>query len=214
VGCVAPLPLVSGIHFFEDHPDLPIWSDYHDWVYATNYGYQKQFLDYEYLYDSKAFLDLSGGRWNTFRKNSRKWLKGHDKWVYTDVLRLGSSLEELIGEWLEKKQETVQDGEFIIKYLLDVNPDIHCKYLYADNRLFAVNAWDENYRYINYRFCIVRPDEPWLEEFVRLLFYTDQEIQNTGKLVNDGGVVGSVGLERFKEKLNPYSKRNVYSWIK
>jgi hypothetical protein len=207
-----PLPLDyrSAICFF---PDLPLWADF-DFGFPIPEGKQHQFLDLEYLYDSKVFLDLSGGRWNTFRKNSRKWMKSHERWVYTSDKPTDSSLAELIGVWLERKQETVQDGGLIIQYLLDGGNDIYYTYLCEGDILYAVNAWDENYRYVNYRFCIIRPDEPWLDEFVRLLFYTDEKIQGTGKLVNDGGVVGSVGLTRFKDKLHPVEKRSVYSWIK
>jgi len=87
--------------------------------------------------------------------------------------------------------------------------------LYDENeQLMAINAWDENWEFINYRVCIVRQNEPFLDEFVRWLFYTDSQIQSSGKLVNDGGTLGSPGLERFKDKMNPYRKRITHSWIK
>jgi len=59
-----------------------------------------------------------------------------------------------------------------------------------------------------YRYCIADPDEPFLDEFMRLLFY---QRNAAGKLVIDGGVLGRPGLERFKDKLNPVKKRPVYS---
>jgi hypothetical protein len=77
----------------------------------------------------------------------------------------------------------------------------------------AVNAWDENWQYINFRFCIIRQGEPFLDEFARWLFYTDGQIQAKNKLVNDGGTLGNPGLEHFKDKLNPVHKRKVYSWL-
>jgi hypothetical protein len=52
-----------------------------------------------------------------------------------------------------------------------------------------------------------------LDEFVRYLFYTDREILSKNKFINDGGTVGNSGLERFKDKLNPFRKRKVYSYI-
>jgi len=85
--------------------------------------------------------------------------------------------------------------------------------LYKDGKLVAINIWDENYKYINYRYCIVDRKEPFLDEFVRYLFYTDLVILKTGKLVNDGGTVGNQGLEHFKDKLNPIRKRKVHSYI-
>ena len=78
----------------------------------------------------------------------------------------------------------------------------------------AINAWDVNWKYINYRVCMVRENEPFLDEFARWLFYTDPDIIKVNKLINDGGTLGCKGLERFKDKMNPKKKVEMYSWIK
>jgi hypothetical protein len=91
---------------------------------------------------------------------------------------------------------------------------VHKKYLYYGNQIVAMNVWDENYKYINYRFCLVKSDERYLDEFCRFLFYTDMDVYFQRKLINDGGVLGSSGLEFFKDKMNPLRKRTVYSYFK
>ena len=91
---------------------------------------------------------------------------------------------------------------------------IEKKGLYKGEKLVALNIWDENYKYVNYRFCFVDHSEPFLDEFVRYLFYTDLWILSKNKLVNDGGVLGRPGLEKFKDRLHPFRKRKVYSYIK
>ena len=194
------------------YPDLPVWSDFEGYEVFPKL-LQKQFLDVEYIFDPKAFNDLSGGRWCAYRKNSRKWFKSQEKWVYEGVTRGDEG--KLIGEWLETKGDTVLDGDFMLRYLLRDDREGGRKYLYDEKgELVALNAWDTNHRYVNYLFCITRPGVPYLEEFVRYLFYTDPEIQGTGKLVNDGGCLDNLGLRKFKEKLNPRSVRNVNSLIK
>ncbi len=80
--------------------------------------------------------------------------------------------------------------------------------------MVGMNVWDENHLYINYRLCIVDPSERFLDEFMRYLFYTDPLIMEQNKLVNDGGVLGNEGLKRFKDKMNPFSVRPVYSWTR
>jgi hypothetical protein len=187
-----------------------IWSDFEN--RKPNY-FHSEFLDWEYLLDSKAFNDMTGGKWETYRKNARKWPKANPNWLYTGY-NDPSEVSRLLGSWLEVKQKDVQDGKLIIEFLLNnkETEGISRKYLYSNGNLVAVNVWDENWKYINFRFCIIRPEEPYLDEFARLLFYTDPIIQIKGKLINDGGSLGSMGLERFKDKLQPVRKRKVHSW--
>ena len=203
---------------FKDFPKKKIWSNFDDvkntyevWIN----GFTGQFLDLEYIYDPKRFLDLKGGLWATFRKNINKWPREHENWIYYDHLDWFAG-GVLIAEWLNNKSETVQDAHLLTQFCyLSDDPNIHRRCLYDEyENLVAINVWDENYKFINYRFCIVKQDVPYLDEFARWLFYTDSEIQRSGKLINDGGVLGSEGLERYKDKLNPLHKRKVFSWIK
>lgn len=191
------------------------WSDFEksNYIFGQSLDFFPNFLDYEYIFNPKHFNDMKGGKWNIYRKNIRKWPKFNEKWVYGDYFNRQDT-ELLLADWLDKKSKTVQEAEMIIQYLLSDEPGIYRKSLYSDGKLMAVNAWDENWQYINYRFCIVDKSQPFLDEFTRYLFYIDPEIQSKDKLVNDGGSLNNKGLERFKDKLNPIQKRSVYSWIK
>jgi hypothetical protein len=194
-----------------NHPTKKVWSDFNGWPSVKH----REFLDWEYVFNPVAFNDMSGGTWEIFRKNSRKWQKTNKNWVYCGYFD-SPAAALLVAEWLEAKQQTVQDADLIIEYVLNLQtlPGIQRRCLYdEDERLMAINTWDENWQYINFRFCIIRQGEPFLDEFVRWLFYTDSQIQATGKLINDGGTVGNIGLEHFKDKLNPVRKRKVMSWI-
>jgi hypothetical protein len=183
----------------------PIWSDF----YNLPIGSSKQMLDYEYLFDPDAFLNMEGGKWETFRKNSRKWFKNHNKVTYTNI-RDNDQVRELLVDWFERKSETLLDADIITKFVLNEDKDVYSKCLYdSENKLAAINVWDENYKYINFRLCITR-NESYLAEFARLMFYTDPIIWDRKKLVNDGGILDSPGLEHFKDKMNPIRKRIVY----
>jgi hypothetical protein len=186
----------------------PIWADFIDTVYISR---KMEFLDIEFIYNPKAFKDLSGGDWNVYRKNIRKYPKRHEKWVYSNSSTY-KEVTNLLGEWLEGKKDVVEDVNFILRFVTDYSTQR--KFLYdGEGNLVAINAWDENYKYINYRFCITKPNQPFLEEFTRHQFYIDPVIQDSGKFVNDGGCLGSEGLKRFKRKMNPVQERDVHSWI-
>jgi hypothetical protein len=196
-------------------PVKRVWSDFE--TIKLN-QFRAKFLDWEYIFDPLKFNDLSGGAWESFRKNCRKWPKAHPDWLYTSHLSIGNLIAagELVIAWLEAKGQTVQDAEFIAKYTLSPaqGQTWGCLFDNKTGELMAINAWDENWLYVNFRFCIIKPGQPYLDEFARWLFYTDKLIQAKNKLINDGGVLGSPGLERFKDKLNPLSKRKVMSWLR
>lgn len=170
-----------------------------------------KFLDWEYIFNPIDFKELSGKKWETYRKNIRKWPKRNPNWLYTGRLNLEECFK-LLGYWFEEKADNLQDAELMIKFI-ENDDDIFKKGLYNNGKLVAINIWDENYRYINYRYCFVDHCEPFLDEFVRYLFYTDREIVSKGKFINDGGTIGNPGLEKFKDKLNPFRKRKVYSYV-
>lgn len=186
-----------------------IWCDFSNSILPE--GWRVMMLDWEYIYDPLSFREMKGGVWETFRKNSRKWPKLHDHYKYGYYIPTGAEIGNLMGKWMEKRQSTVLDPVLIIEMVCD--PTIPRKYLYDGNRLVGINLWDENYQFINFRFCIC-DDEPFLSEFLRWLFYTDPEIISKNKLVNDGGVLDNPNLKRFKDKMNPVKKRIVHTFIK
>ena len=206
-----PLPLTNHKKGCPIHKE--VWADFVDIFHTFLHTFHHNFLDYNYIFDSNHFNNLKGGKWAVYRKNINKWPTNNENWKYWDKIKQ-FEVNKLLSEWLSRKQKTVMDVELIIQFVLFSQKDIHRKALYdSHNNLMAINVWDENYKYINYRFCIVKENQPFLDEFSRFLFYTDLKIQSTGKLINDGGVLGSTGLERFKDKMNPIEKQKIYSWI-
>jgi hypothetical protein len=209
-----PLPLTLLSHLTPPYDQRKIWSDFEG--KNPNY-FHSTFLDWEYIFNPTHFNSLSGGKWETYRKNIRKWPKQHPNWEYSNIF-VGEEVQKLIGEWLEDKKDDMQDADLLAMFILIPQTSgyagIYRKFIYnSDESLVAINVWDENYKYINYRYCIVKDKNPYLDEFARYLFYTDPDIQSKGKLINDGGSIGNEGLEKFKDKLNPVRKREVHSWF-
>ncbi|MBW1737768.1 MAG: hypothetical protein JRJ69_09475 [Deltaproteobacteria bacterium] len=183
------------------------WSDFEESFFFVGH---RVFLDYEYIYDPNSFLDLSGGKWKVFRKNLKKWPSLNPGWKYERLSGGSEEIFEVALDWAESLgEENIHDHELLLKYLE-----------FGENKkgirdgkgiLRAVNIWDSNWKYINFRYCLCK-SEPFLSEFARYLFYTDPEILERGKKVNDGGTLGRDSLKRFKDKLNPYRVRKVFSW--
>ena len=194
------------------YPVNHIWTDF---VNKKPYGsgWEVKLFDLEYMYNPQDFNYMNGGKWNVFRKNIRKWPKNNPGWYYTNSCPK-NKIEALLADWLGARLQYLQDADFIIHCILEKPTGIHCKYLFnSSHELVAINAWDVNYAFINYRFIITNTDK-FIDEFARYLFYTDPEIQAEGKLVNDGGILDNIGLMKFKDKLNPVCLRSVNTWNK
>ena len=189
----------------------PIWAGF---LNHSIEGFKiGSFLDWQFTFDPIHFNELGGKDWKVYRKNIRKYPTRNGSWEYVNT-PLNNEALDLVNQWVGEKINDILDVELLYSYALEDHTKIgvHKHYLYDKSQhLIAINIWDENYRYINFRYCIVRPDIPFLDEFARYLFYTHPEIQQQGKLVNDGGSLGNVGLERFKDKMNPFKKQQIYS---
>jgi hypothetical protein len=206
-------------------PSNGVCGDYKDWASriwgglpGTNFpsDYKKEFLSFEYIYDPKSFQDLSGNRWQVFRKNIRKFpgRYGNAPLRYIEATsEHEGDLKNLFLEWVGTKGEDqeIHDDEVMIDYLFHGN---NRKILVdKNNYVLGVNIWDSNHFYINFRFNFSR-NIKFLNEYLRYIFYTDPVILNQNKLVNDGGSLDNEKLAAFKEKLNPLEKREIFSYIK
>lgn len=210
-----PLPLKIPLYPL---PKYPIWSSFPSNSPELEYlkFYNKELLDEQYIYDPSDFLAMEGGIWETFRKNARKIPKRYSgKFQYCN---LGMEtyeefgVNQLILDWLMDRSENVEDAEFLANFaLLSDMPEIHREFLLLDGELVGMNAWDENYHYINYRICIVKKGIQFLSEFLRWLFYSKLATNGCTKLVNDGGNLGNPELAKFKLKLNPIQINKVYT---
>ena len=186
----------------------PCWCDFEG---VSLGGMNKVFLDYEIIYDPKQFLDLTGKRWEVFRKNIRKFPNRNLELQPMSYDRFDEDIMTCVLDWLEdRKEEEIQDDDVLFKYLKEGENRKALKD--CNGNVIGINIWDENYHYINYRVAMSRKGD-FSNEYLRYLFYTDPEIQGKNKLVNDGGCLGSGALLSFKKKLNPIKIRSVYSWV-
>lgn len=209
-------PLYIGGGYSLDQPYGPIWSDFVGFeTEALKAGWTRENLDLEYIFNPVDFVEMGGGRWMTFRKNSRKWGRRNEEWGYglttTPVFPPGPLLDDLLVDWLGTLGEDIEvyDDSVMLQYLY--NGENRKALWNREGKLMGVNIWDHNWKYINFRYCICRP-EPFLAEFMRWLFYTDPEILGAGRFVNDGGVLDRPSLKAFKDKMNPVRVRQVCSW--
>lgn len=187
----------------EEVPVYASWASFHT--------RKSKLLDYQFIYNPVNFQDLSGNHWAVFRKNVRKYPKRHPGTKLTygklEACHFHQQIAVLLVKWAEGKN--IQDNETCINY---------CFYggnrwaLFADKELIGLNVYDENWNYINYRYCIDNK-EPFLNEYLRYCFYTCPEILDRKKLVNDGGCLDSQTLFQFKQKLNPYEVEYVVTTI-
>ena len=183
------------------------------WCGLEGYGGlgRRVFLDHQFIYDPASFHDLSGHGRAVFRKNVRRFEKWHPEWA----VRPPTGSDELVGalgEWLEPGQE-VYDLETIMAYL-EACPAEEARVLETEEGVVAINAWDSNWAFINFRYNFVRRGVKYASEFARLRFYLEMAERRPGVLVNDGGSLGSEALFRFKEKLGPVRVDSLYSWKK
>ena len=160
-----------------------------------------KFLDYQFIYDPKDFLNLEGPQWGVFRKNIKKYPKrSNAELIYRKIdseNTQDSDSIKLLLNWAGEKE--FFDNEVMIKYIVQ---GLHRWGLFADEKLVGMNVFDENWMFTNFRYC-VDDGTPFLNEYMRYLFYTNDIIIMRNKLVSDGGSLDNEGLRRFKMKLNP-----------
>lgn len=172
------------------------------------------FLDYNFIYDCKKFLDLSGKKFESFRKNIKKAENRLNKKLEYCLCDNSCDVLPVFTSWLEKREdsEIIQDGDVILNFLKNGLGTV--KILTDGNEIYGFTVSDENKRYVNFRYCftVSNHKELFLSELLRYLFFMDN-LEN-GKLINDGGCLDNQNLYRFKLKLNPISIFTVYSNLK
>jgi len=192
----------------QDRPvPTEVWCDF--------LGYQgigqAKFLDHQFLYYPSSFLDLSGHQRAVFRRNVWRFDRRHTDWVYRQP-RSQDELMGALGDWLEAGQE-VYDLDATLRYLEDC-PAEESRVLEVDGEVVAINAWDRNLTFVNFRYSFARRDVKYASEFARLRFYLDTLERWPLRIVNDGGSLGSEQLLKFKNKLGPWRIDSMYSWRK
>jgi len=191
------------------------WASFSNMNFTNTTSSSFRFLDYEYIYDPNNFKNLTGKKWKVFRKNIKKWANKNEDWKYYRIEgnKYFDILKETLIKWLRTfpKDRIVHDSEVLLQYMKHGK---NIKGLFnSQEEIVSINIWDTNYQFINYRYCICKP-EPFLSEFTRYLFYQDPEILKQKKFINDGGTLDQLTLKQFKDKLNPIKINKIYSYIK
>ena len=145
-----------------------------------------------------------------FRKNIRKYPDrvGEFNLEYRKLSprEFEKDIEELVLNWGEGRD--LYDVEVLVRYAFQGENRYA---LLRHGKVVGLNIFDENFKFINYRYCI-DDGTPFLNEYMRYLFYTSDEILKKQKLVNDGGSLDNEGLRKFKLRLNPVHIGYVYSY--
>ena len=112
-------------------------------------------------------------------------------------------MEEVKGlflEWLEiQYRKEIYDDQVMAEYLFYGN---NRKILRSvSGRVYGLNVWDENFKYINYRYCVCGKSD-FISEYMRWLFYTDQLILNKDKMRR----ISTIECERLQGYPDNYTK--------
>jgi len=173
----------------------------------TNPPIKSNFLDYQFIYQSSNFLDLSGGKWAVFRKNIKKYQRRIRRDLHYRTLQPDEQtqrLEALLLKWAQDKK--IYDPEVMVRFVMEGN---NREALFAGGELVGLNVFDENHWFVNFRYCL-DDGSPFLNELMRYLFY----INRPATYVNDGGSLNNPTLHAFKVKLNPFLVYKIYSYRK
>jgi len=127
--------------------------------------------------------------------------------VSKDIESVLGVLEDWAGDRTRESEE-IHDSTTIVEALCSI--PMNAKVLVLRDDLVGFNVWDENYKYINFRYSFGR-GLPYLSEYLRWAFYTDWDVLSSRKLVNDGGSLDSSSLHKFKERLGPVEIQKIYS---
>jgi len=158
----------------------------------------ERFFDHQFIYEpiNPDNIDefLSGKQMKSVRKQYNKYRD-----ILTPFYNTQDDPEDLLMKWVGERD------------LYD--PDVFVNYVFhGDNRIFIKNQkgelvalliWDYNYKFINFRYCLVDPDYKGLSDYCRVLFRQLMYLRFPTKLINDGGSLGSPTLYTYKQKLKP-----------
>lgn len=171
-----------------------------------------EFLDYEFIYDPREFLKLSGDKWRKVRKNLR-WAEqdaGESFYFSTEAgsVEIGQFLEYWAQE--SEQADSWYDSEVFLKYMFEGKSRWFLRGSQT-HKLYGIIATDRNFRYINFRYCVVQPKIRGLSDTARVKFYQLLAQSFWGDfLVNDGGTLGRDSLYNYKMKLNPRQVNKIF----
>lgn len=202
---------------------LPPVSDYNFFDINASYwtGFPNQqppkgtFLDHEFIYEPIPDMeDLPGGEWRTTRKNMNKVLREYDNcpiFIPTDEDETDpGEIADVFEEWTSANDiKTIEDPDVMIKFVTEGRNRLS---LYLMGRLSGILVFDMNWKYINFRYCVVRP-LPGLSDYARIWFRHMVYHRYPGKLINDGGSLGRDSLYQYKKRLCPLEINKIWSTL-
>lgn len=201
-------PIKSHTNDFPHKQEYSLHSIYSTFVYKEiPPALCFRFLDWQFFYDPIEFTLMVGSHWSVFRKNVRKYPARCSRGIGLNYIPMKGKehykkIESLLLKWSDGRE--LYDPEVLVRYAFEGGQRYG---LFNNNELVGMNIADRNFNFINYRYCIDNK-EPFLQEYLRFLFYTHPD---TNMYVNDGGSLGEEGLLAFKMKLNPKKQLMVLS---
>lgn len=171
-------------------------------AFAAFPDFPGEVVDRQYIY-SPGLPEMSGTDWKPIRSTMRRVDRKLGSLSLSllrpkeDVKRTAS----LLYAWARSQGEPLYDPELMADFVL--NGD-HRLALRDDNGvLWGVLVWDANYKYTNFRYCIVSGEVEGLSDVARLLFREWCGEHHPNRLINDGGDLDRPGLRRYKMKFQP-----------
>jgi hypothetical protein len=169
-------------------------------------------LDYEFIYKPISDLgDLPGKQWHTTRKNIHKTQREHGMLAMRSTLP--SDIEvigEIMEEWVKENEiEILEDADVMYKFVMEGENRIT---LMIKDKIVGLIIFDENFKYINFRYCIVQP-WPGLSDYARMLFHKAVFYRYPGMLINDGGCLDREDLFKYKKRLCPIEINSIWSTL-
>jgi hypothetical protein len=201
----------SEAYDFQKHnsKDIHIYAGFPSIISPDSLGPNRfcEFLDYQFIYDPENFITMKGKRWKVFRRNVHKFLREYPALTYKKIEpgEYIDKISRLLQHWSEGA--LLFDHEVMVRFLFFGKKRWG---LFSGNVLIGINVYDENWKYINYRYCIDNKRK-FVNKILRYFFYTHPEILDKNKLVNDGGCLDRPGLFQFKSRLNPVEIYSVFS---
>ena len=186
------------------HDSNPFWASLAGMTGAVR-------LDCNYIYDPVPRESLTGGIWRALRKSmARVERELHSPLILRPIVAADyPRIEQLALDWAGDSE--IYDPEVMMGYLLNGPHWGVCTCF--STRLLGVVAWDTNFKFVNFRYCVVDGTGPvGLDEYTRWLFWDwVKKTFPTGAQINDGGGLDREGLHHYKQKLNPTLKFNIWS---
>jgi len=204
------LKYFDGVYFippFTSQNDVTdvVWMDYEGYVGKG----EKKFADFEYIYNPVDIINMKGRKYHVFRHNINKFREKNYQIEYREGSK--DDIHEIGEKWLIGQHRTKKDMP-VESWIFFAEDFLNGKVLYLDGEPVAFNLWDIGLKYVHFMVNCSDPDIEFLNEYSRYLFYLDISTRYPNMLVNDGGTLGSEGLRRYKNKLNPVAIRSRYSW--